>query len=379
MSIEYRFIEPLDVLFLRGNQLFGDPGSYADSMIPPWPSVAAGAIRSRMLADDHVDLASFARGEIVHPALGTPSNPGSFVLAGFFLARKAKGQTEILMPAPADLVVRVQECEGNDNSTRPLMRVHRLMPASIDLPSSFVLPMMPVLAQSERGKDERGWWLTQEGWSAYLRGRVPMPEQLVHSAQLWASETRVGIGLKRSSRQADEGKLFSSVAVSLKEGVGFLAGVAGAQPPNSGLLRFGGDGRAACIERAGVNIPEPDYEAISRAGRCRMILTSPGLFPEGWKLPGMGADCRIVLDGISARVVSACVPRFETISGWDLANHMPKFAQRVAPSGSVYWLEDLDAGPEALRKLTADGLWTDLCKDDARRAEGFNRVAVAAW
>ena len=36
-TIEYRFIEPLDVLFLRGNQLFGDPGSYGECLVPPWP------------------------------------------------------------------------------------------------------------------------------------------------------------------------------------------------------------------------------------------------------------------------------------------------------------------------------------------------------
>ena len=27
-----RFIEPLDVLFLRGNQLFGEPGSYGEAL-----------------------------------------------------------------------------------------------------------------------------------------------------------------------------------------------------------------------------------------------------------------------------------------------------------------------------------------------------------
>ncbi|MDY6813388.1 MAG: type III-B CRISPR module-associated Cmr3 family protein, partial [Pseudomonadota bacterium] len=54
------FIEPLDVLFLRGNKLFGDPGSYGEALIPPWPSIAAGALRSRMLADDGTDLTAFA-------------------------------------------------------------------------------------------------------------------------------------------------------------------------------------------------------------------------------------------------------------------------------------------------------------------------------
>ena len=42
MSIETRFIEPLDVLFLRGNKLFGDPGSHGESLVPPWPSLTTG-------------------------------------------------------------------------------------------------------------------------------------------------------------------------------------------------------------------------------------------------------------------------------------------------------------------------------------------------
>ena len=54
MTLETRFLEPLDVLFLRGNQLFGEAGSYGEALMPPWPSVAAGAIRSRILADSGI-------------------------------------------------------------------------------------------------------------------------------------------------------------------------------------------------------------------------------------------------------------------------------------------------------------------------------------
>lgn len=379
MSIEYRFIEPLDVLFLRGNQLFGDPGSYGESIIPPRPSVAAGALRSRMLADDRTDLGAFSRNEIDHPTLGTPEHPGSFELAGFYMARRVEGRTEILMPLPADLVVEEEESQGSDNRSRSSLRVGRLSPTAIDLPSSFQLPLLPVLAQEERGKNKGGWWLTQEGWASYLSGEVPTSGQLVNSSELWVQETRIGIGMRSDKRAAEKGNLFSSVAVSLKEAVGFLAAVAGAIPPTEGMLRFGGDGRAAGIEKANVSLPEPDYEAISRAGCCRLVLTSPGLFCEGWRLPGTGSDNRVSLGNVRGRMACACVPRFETISGWDLAKREPKPAQRVVPSGSVYWLDELEAAPGELRKLATSGLWDESCKDDARRAEGFNRVAVAAW
>jgi CRISPR-associated protein Cmr3 len=78
------FIEPLDVLALRGNKLFGDPGSYGESLVPPWPSVASGAIRSMMLARDG-DPAAFAAGQ-KHPTLGTPTEPGPFTVTAFHVA-----------------------------------------------------------------------------------------------------------------------------------------------------------------------------------------------------------------------------------------------------------------------------------------------------
>lgn len=372
-AVEYRFIEPLDVLFLRGNKLFGDPGSYGECLIPPWPSVAAGAIRSRMLVDDAVDLAAFGRSQIEHPTLGTPAKPGSFTLAGCYMARRQDGKMQILLPPPADLVI--------SKARSGALEVKRLSPQVISLQSSFPLAMLPLLAQgAERSKPESGYWLTQEGWEAYLQGQVPAVEQLVHSSNLWSFDVRVGIGMSAATRSVEEGKLFSAQAVAMQPGVGFVAGVSGAQTPKDGLLRLGGDGRAATIEQADINLPQPDYQAIASARRCRVVLTSPGLFPEGWKLPGTDADNRVALSGgIKARLVSAAVPRAETLSGWDLAKSRPKPAQRVAPTGSVYWLDEMQATPEALGKLVENGLWGEQCEDPARRAEGFNRVSLAVW
>ena len=189
----------------------------------------------------------------------------------------------------------------------------------------------------------------------------------------------MGVGLDTVTGRADDGKLFTVQAIAFKQDVGFLAGVVCADLPTAGMVRLGGDGRAAAVHSVNDFKPiEPDYAAIAKTGRCRVVLTALGLFPEGWKLPGLDAEWNWRLGELSAKLVAAAVPRAEVISGWDLAKWQPKPAQRVAPTGSVYWLENLTATPEALRKLVECGLWLAPEDNSSRRAEGFNRFTFAA-
>ena len=252
MTITARFIEPLDVLFLRGNQLFGEPGSYGEALMPPWPSVAAGALRSRILADEGVDLAAFAAGQITHPQLGSPTQPGSFVLQAFQVARRMDDKVELLLPLPADLVIEAQGPENNQ-----VQRITTLRPTALHagIATSSPLALVPVLSQPERSKAASGWWLLQSGWQSYLNGQTPKAHDLIHSSKLWRFDERVGVGLDEATRSATDGKLFTTRAIALCEGVGFVATVAGADVPERGGLRFGGDGRAASLHRAAIAWP----------------------------------------------------------------------------------------------------------------------------
>lgn len=373
--VHHRFIEPLDVLFLRGNKLFGEAGSYGESLVPPWPSVAAGALRSAMLAHDGVDLAAFAQGRVTHPLLGTPAAPGDFAVAGFTLARRlADGRVESLHPLPADLVALADE----KGAAQRLQRLVPTAPAA-GLASSAALPLWPVLPQGERGKPLGGVWLTQAGWAEHLAGRTPSVNQLLKTSDLWGLDERVGVGLDAERRRAADGQLFTVQAVALRDGIGFLASVTGCEPPSDGVLRLGGDGRGASVRVARHPPVAGDLAAICKARRARVLLTTPGLFAEGWRLPGTDADLRLRWPGLSARLVCAAVARADVVSGWDLAQRAPKPAERVAPTGSVYWLDDLEATPEALRKLAEQGLWMHDSHNTQRRAEGFNRYTFAAW
>lgn len=375
MMTTWRFIQPVDSLSLRGNKLFGAAGDFGASVFPPKPSVLAGALRSLLLAQAGGEIEGFAVGQRVADAeldriLGTPREPGEFALAGVFPAsRAADGQVRLFLPLPADLLV----FDGTVRALEP-----QALPEDVQSCALAGLPKVAVLRQPEADKPDSGFWLTEEGIAAYLAGQLPKPTQLVRQSELWARETRVGIGLARASRTAEEGKLFS-VEHSVPhqpEHAGLAAGLAvsvrgvGNRLPEHGFLRLGGDGRAASLAA----MPDPGLAApldgIRQTGRFKLVLTTPGLFAQGWRpdLP----------PALAARLVCAAVPRFEVVSGWDLAAWAPKRAQRAAPAGSVYWFEDFAGDVCKLAEWVAGGLWGENA-DPQRRAEGFNNALLGAW
>ena len=407
----YRFLQPLDVLYLRGNKLFDGAGAHGEALMPPWPSVAAGAIRSRMLADAGVDFAAFARGEAITDAnlahvLGTPDKPGDFRLTLFTLARRftttdsdgsgPNDRPEPCFPLPADVVV--SDAAGLADATY-------LTPRRLPVGSSGgrTLPLAPVLRSRQPAKPASGLWLNGAGWHAYLRGEALAPAHLLRNSELWGNDPRLGIALERERGTVERGMLYTAETVALRrlEGyargsngigfdTGFLVGVDGADGtlPESGLLRLGGDGRGSSMALVQVGIPEPDWDQIAWDRRFRLVLTSPGLFPDGWRLPGVDGSGRWRgPDGLSARLAAAAVPRAVTVSGWDLAAWSrgrggAKPALRAAPVGSVYWLDELEGPEAALRKLADQGLWSENvedARDAGRRAEGFNRCQFAHW
>ncbi len=345
------FLEPLDVLYLRGNKLFGAAGDHGESLMPPWPSLAAGAIRSRLMAEGET-LESLA----------------SFQLTRFGLARQTNhGEAEALWPLPADVIVTQDDKSSPAKLTAPTYLRPTAPPAGIA--SSHALPLLPALCADQPGKPVRGLWLNKAGIAAWLAGQPIRPAHLLRSSELWKTDNRLGIALDPSTRSAADGKIYTTETVALCQGVGFMARSTGHRRTlaNGDLVRLGGDGRAAKVSIVSAPLPATDWARIESEGRFRLILTSPGIFPAGWQP-----------EGIPATLLAASVSRAETISGWDLFTGKPKPAQRIAPTGSVYWYECHDklADLATLKSVVDNGL---LITDPARRAEGFNHCQIAPW
>lgn len=379
---EFRFLAPIDVLYLRGNRLFGEAGEHSEALMPPWPSIAAGALRTRILTDHNVNLKEYTVGRQRPPAslgevLGIPTDPGLFRISCFILGKKMGTQVSLYFPLPADLVV--DDETGVCRYLRPNF-IHETFRCS------YVLKAVPILRAKTPSKPKTGLWLKEEGFKAYLNGEELKRDHLIESKELWFGDDRLGISMDPSRRSAEQGRIYTSETVAMKKDVGFIVGVEGAQGllPASGLVRFGGDGRGATLEPCELLMPEPPWEEIERARRFRLILATPGLFQEGWLPTGT----READDGykwsyqdMNARLIAASIGRADIISGWDLAIDRPKTAFRTVPVGSVYWFDQFQGKIDGLIRLMLHGLWDDPVPDSycQRKAEGFNNVFVAAW
>jgi len=375
----YRMITPTDVLFLRGNRLFGAAGEHGAAEMPPWPSVFAGAIASRILADTGLIQKITAQPDRAEEILAEAAgNDFACTFLGLL-----KDQKHVLLPLPADLVV-FQKDDGS-------LGIFQMLPGEVPetLACSAVLPLVPVLSVSERAKPVTGLWMDLDGWRRHLKGELPEQRSFVPSSELWAMDHRLGIARDYESRTAAEGKIYTSEAVTLKKDTCFLVGFSGENIPESGLLRLGGDGRGADIAKISDDTILPGETGRPQGGwpGFRMILTSPGIFPNGWLPPG----CEKTKDGIvfqcgglRAELRAAAIGRHGVISGWDMALHRPKPAQKVAPVGSVYWFRLLEGDTSELDILWQNGLYAasgNLNREfrQNRRREGFGRAWFGAW
>lgn len=373
----FRLFDPVDVLMLRGNRLFGG-GVHAEALMPPWPSVFAGAVASRALADANRVSDITREPDRAQNILDETLGP-DYALTVLALARG----DEALFPLPADLVA----LEGPELAR---MAPRGLAQSFTGVATSSALPALPVLETRSRNKPLAGQWVTADGLARHLGGELPNAEYLVPSRCLWNTDPRLGIALDAGSRTAAESQLYTTDAVALRSGVRFVAGFSGTALPADGLVRLGGDGRGARIELASAAL----VDTLRSLGKplagwkgFRMILATPGLFPDGWLPPGVdAANRRFAISGLSAELVAAAVPRHEVISGWDLANHAPKPARKAAPAGSCYWFRVIEGDTAALASLRERGLWPLLPENPesrpentARRREGFNRVWFGAW
>ena len=399
----YYYVRPTDSLFVRGNLAFGDSGEHGASLMPPPPSLFAGAFRSALLGHDAEQLTAFlTHGRCSNTALatclGTPTAPGAFRIRWLSLAGDAGGVAggtampnsapEAITPLPADLLML-----GKEFAT--------LQPRAVALgvASAGDLPLRATLVAAKQEKPTGGILLRGQGLTQHLQGAPADKVHGITNSQLFQRDPRLGIGLNTDAHTAEEGQIYTTEGFAFSPAnasaakadqlpftsTGFLVGIDGVVGlmPIEGMLRLGGDGRSAHYRK--VSFTEPT--ATKRPGvngRFRLLLQTPALFSQGWLPEGVteqDGTYRLQGNGFSARLACAALGRREVVSGWDLYQWKPKPAQAAAPAGSVYWFDEFAGDADKLAAWVANGLWPDDLNplQQMRRAEGYNRALLGAW
>lgn len=386
----YYYVRPTDSVFVRGNLSFGNAGEHGAGLMPPPPSLFAGAFRSALLGLEAAHLESFlSQGKCndvaLHACLGTPTEPGAFRVSWITLAAERGGSVEAITPLPADLLL-----------LGPAFAVLKPRPPVQGVVSAGLLPLRATLTSAKQEKPTGGIYLHQQGLAQHLRGVLPEPTSKVDARQIHQRDPRLGIGLDNRTRTAEDGLIYTTEGFAFSpqgpfRSTGFLVGLEGVSGvmPESGTLRLGGDGRSATYRRVSFDMP---VMRAPEGRRFRLILQTPALFAQGWLPAGVAQQAdgsyRLHGNGFSARLACAALGRREVVSGWDLFEWKPKPAQAAAPAGSVYWFDEFEGDFSKLAAWAASGLWSDNATmshtspdnlDATRRAEGYNRALLGAW
>ncbi len=380
--------DPLDSLFFRDGSPYqqGETNqSGTASMFPPAPPTLVGAIRAACArALGWKDGSNWCENEEIRTQLGNGEDLGKLHFRGPFLVRckspsnEAKGEgkkTEILFPAPANLMGEIEKPENDKPTVQPITL---LSPSSnalhCDLGENSRLPIATHAAEVAKLLCEKGWWITAEGLEQVLKSNLPEERHLVHQSELWSKEPRIGIARSDDSRTTKEGAMYSPSHIRLKRGVSIAMEVDGLSQKCKEVLPaqpqpVGGESRACWLHLCEHSLPFlklPEWNASEETLR----YTATGLTPVAVTNPPKPEEENYA--GLPGRIVSACLPRPTILGGWDSLECRPLPLKPYLAPGSVLFLEVKNEERENVKKLHNHAIGN-------RKKWGFGLIAIGLW
>ncbi len=338
--------EALDSLFFRGAKPFNSgEGGFLDSQFPPTAQTMAGVIRAAIAESKGVNWAKFRNGEqpSIADLIGADSDDaGKLRFCGSYVCRDG----ERLYSMPLHLLYSSKENTWC-----------KLAPSKAELKTDMGDKRLPeVVDKLEGAKPLENAWLDGVELEKVLLGEFP--SKYYKEEDLFVAEARTGIGRDNAKRKVNEGMLYFTRHIRLKEGVSLAMDVEGADDVSPAkMLRLGGEGRMA-----NVSVDKAEDSRLcgndETSDTAMIILLTHGDF---------GGNSEPELEGIE--IISACVGKAVREGGWDYKNRKPKPLKSLVPAGSVYFVKEKEKG--AIARLGAPiGNRTNF---------GYGEIAVGTW
>lgn len=374
-------IEPRDTILVRDGRPFSNaPGVKAATLPFPVPSTTTGVTRTRMGLDAKGLFDTSRVDEVLEQTVRGP-----------FLARlnDSGDVSEWLFPAPSDAVV----FEGDTDGEAVLRQVVPLrVPdgCQTDLDSSLTLvglatpdPRKPVTgAPAFWGEKRMMAWL-----SSPSNGEKVKLDDLGIAGPVKETRTHVSVDPGNdgggSTGTAREGALFQTGGLRFQTGhtlsevqrLALAVDADGSMAGNlkAGVAPFGGERRLVSWRNSKNTLPplpEAIRDQIVKSGRLRLIVVTPACFTAGFK-PDW------VLREFGLELEAAAIPRYQTLTGWDLRLSRPKPSRRMVASGAVFFVRFRDDVTPDTRKQALSRLWLQPISDvEQDRRDGFGICLV---
>lgn len=381
-------IEPYDTVIFRDGRPFSvNPGAKAISLLFPFPSTIAGGVRTRAGLDK---TGAFQISKV--------NEVKAISIKGPFLIELEENQSisKWLLPAPLDVVVL--KVDGYDQKAvlKQLVPLEVPTDAYTDLETFAshltLVGMVSPDPQKPHNKAPRFWyWEKYKSWLLDSKDAENIiVNQYGHNGA--SIEVSTHVKITQETQTAEEGALFQTsglrfthsnsdssslldkdlkrLAIALETKAHML----------EGLAPLGGERRLVIWQKNNSSLPFEKcpieiYNKIAEAGTCRVILLTPSYFEEILNptyLQELRQNVKPVLKAVA-------VGRPQVVSGWDFERNCPKPTRRLAPAGTVFFL-DLGTKDKNLIKNWVDDIWMNSISDNPQeRLDSFGLAVLGTW
>ena len=398
-------LQPQDFLFFKDTRpMFGaSPGRGA---CLPMQHVLNGALHSAL--HRAFPQSGSLDGEKIHRSPDGSFRFGNLTSVGPFFSDK--DNSSIYFPTPLDLCT-----DTGDLSHAPL---HRSTWAS-SLPAPLTKPVVSRVLPS---KNEALPLISLQGYQNYLAGKKVESSSFRSFDDFFLTENAVGIAMKPEGRSVEEGMLYTSERMRLREEARIVAYADFKVNGKNALqelfheqnrILVGGESRLCSVQTEVTDTLQFPIETNISGTKIKFTLLTPAIFvaapdhPGGWLpnwvsyqdgsfrlLDGPGSDKVRRLkkkfpdikagQPIDARIVAAHIAKPQIVSGWAQGkNEGAKSTLFSVPAGSVYYFEA--SNEENAQKLVSSLNWrtTDSTTINRRSAlmgeKGYGIGVCSSW
>ena len=392
--MKHFLFDQIDSWFFKEARSMDNSGAAGrDSIFPPPSKTLLGAIRHqigcRFHQEHNTNWSNFAEDACsgLRAIIGDNSSYASLQAEGVWLFNTKEQQ--LYFPLPANLL------KQDEPGTPP----YTFFPLGKAVCCDLGTVHLPAMDFNKKQGTLENAWISAAQFSQVLTGQAPA--SILPAHDLFATEPRLGIGLNRDTRTVQQGLLFLTRHLRLRQGWSLYLGVEGIAEettkkyvPGNTLLRLGGEGRMArsTLMDCAPALPQaPALDTITPTDWLVLYLITP--LPD-WRgpeqknmppLPGKNFEplqdqdshaatfWRGTLCGLEMDIISAVVGKVERIGGWDLAKHQSTPVKSYLPAGSCWYIRP--GNIEQARKIIT-ALHGKYLTSGPERALGLGHVLI---